>query len=93
MNERLTEFKRVQFVNTMPKEKEFGVLYISKAFNLAICKCPCGCGMEAVMPLKPKPYGWDYQERDGKVTLSPSIANDCPNRAHFFIRNNKIDWV
>ncbi len=91
--ERLHEFKRVEFVKYMPHEKEPGVLYVSKYFNLVICKCPCGCGMEAVMPIKPKSYGWDYSEKDGKVTLSPSVAIDCPNKAHFFIRNNRIDWV
>lgn len=93
MGERLTEFKRVEFVETMPEHKEYGVLYVSRKHSLAICMCPDGCGMEAVMPLKPKPYGWDYSENDGKVTLSPSVANDCPNKAHFFIRDNKIIWV
>lgn len=92
--DRLTEFNRVEFVEYMPKEKEFGVLYVSKRFNLVICKCPDGCGSEAVMPIKPKSYGWDYTEKDGKVTLSPSVAVDCcPNKAHFFIRENRIEWV
>lgn len=91
--EKLNEFKRVKFVECMPHEKEPGVLYVSKRFGLVICKCPCGCGMEAVMPIKPKSYGWDYSEKNGKITLSPSIANDCPNKAHFFIRENKIIWV
>ena len=91
--ERLNEFVRVEFVEVMPENKEYGVLYISKRFNLVICLCPDGCGYEAVMPLKPKAYGWDYKEQDGKVTLSPSVANDCPNKAHFFIRDNKIIWV
>jgi len=90
---RISEFKRVEFVETMPEKKEFGVLYVSKRFSLVICQCPCGCGMEAVMPIKPKPYGWGYSEKDGKVTLSPSVAVDCPNRAHFFVRDNRIEWV
>lgn len=93
MSERLTEFKRVEFVETMPAHKEFGVLYVSMKFSLAICMCPCGCGTEAVMPLKPKSWGWDYEEHDGKVTLSPSVATNCRNMAHFFIRENKIVWV
>ena len=57
-------------------------------------QCPDGCGTEAVMPLKPHdPNGWDYSERDGKVTLSPSVATNCPYKAHFFIRENKIVWI
>lgn len=91
--ERLEKFNRVEFVEYMPHTKEWGVLYISKRFQLAICMCPDGCGYECVMPLKPKPSGWDYHEHDGKVTLSPSVANDCPNKAHFFIRENKIIWL
>ena len=90
---KINEFKSVKFVEYMPKEKEFGVLYVSKRFNLVICQCPCGCGTEAVMPIKPKPWGWDYSEKDGRITLSPSVATNCVNRAHFFIRENKIQWV
>ena len=91
--DRLEKFERVEFVDTMPSDKEWGVLYVSVRFALAICLCPDGCGEEAVMPLKPKTHGWDYEEHDGLVTLSPSIANDCPYKAHFYIRENKIIWV
>lgn len=91
--EKLEKFEQVEFVEYMPTNKKWGVLYISLRFKLAICLCPDGCGCECVMPLKPKPYGWDYKEHDGLVTLSPSIANDCPYKAHFFIRDNKIIWV
>lgn len=90
--DKLKKFERVEFVETMPTDKEYGVLYISLRFGLAICLCPDGCGMEAVMPIN-KPHGWNYEEHDGLVTLSPSIANDCPYKAHFFIRENKIIWV
>lgn len=93
MNERLKEFKRVEFVESMPENKEFGVLYVSKRFSLVICLCPCGCGTECVMPIKPKSYGWDYAEKGGKVTLSPSVAQNCTNKAHFYIRENRIEWV
>ena len=92
--DRLEKFKRVEFVHTMPSNKEYGVLYVSEYFGLVICLCPDGCGEEAVMPIKPhNSNGWDYEEHDGKVTLSPSIANDCPFKAHFYIRENKIIWV
>lgn len=90
--ERLEKFERVEFVEYMPENKEWGVLYVSLRFRLAICLCPDGCGFEAVMPFN-KPNGWNYEEHDGLVTLSPSVANDCPNKAHFFIRENKIVWV
>ena len=92
--ERLEKFERVEYVTYMPSDKEYGVLYVSLYFGLAICLCPDGCDTEAVMPLKPHdPNGWDYLERDGKVTLSPSVATNCTFKAHFFIRENKIVWV
>lgn len=91
--EKPNEFKRVDFVEYMPHEKEPLVLYVSMRFRLVICKCPCGCGIDAVMPIKPKSYGWDFIEKEGKVTLSPSVATNCPNKAHFYIRDNKIQWL
>ena len=93
--DRLEKFERVEFVEYMPDptEYEWGVLYVSMLFGLAICQCPCGCGEPCVCPLKPNdPNGWDFFERNGKVTLSPSILQDVCN-AHFFIRDNKIIWV
>ena len=93
--DRLKKFDRVEFVTYMPSDKEYGVLYVSVYFGLAICLCPDGCGEECVMPLKPNdPEGWTYEEENGKVTLSPSVLEtSCPNNAHFFIRENKIIWV
>ena len=94
--DRLDKFERVEFVEYMPDptEYEWGVLYISIPFGLAICLCPDGSGYPAVMPLKPRdPQGWDYEEENGKVTLSPSIATNCPNGGHFYIKKNKIVWV
>lgn len=95
--ERLTKFERVEFVEYMPSptELEYGVLYVSLMFGLVICLCPDGCGEQVVCPIKPKdPEGWTYSEENGKVTLSPSVLEtSCPNKAHFFIRENKIIWV
>lgn len=94
--DRLNKFDRVEFVTYMPSPTayEYGVLYVSLYFGLVICLCPDGCGEQAIMPIKPHdPNGWDYKEENGKVTLSPSIATNCPNGGHFFIRENKIIWV
>lgn len=93
--DRLEKFDRVEFVEYMPSptEYEWGVLYISMLFGLAIFLCPCGCGEPCVCPLKPNaPNGWDFSEHNGKVTLSPSVLQGGCN-AHFFVRDNKIIWV
>ena len=93
MNDRLQRFDRVEFVDFMPSDKEWGVLYVSLLFGLVICQCPDGCGEEAIMPIKPHdPNGWEYTEHDGLVTLSPSVLVQGCN-AHFYIRENKVIWV
>ncbi len=80
----------------MNRERENGICLWAAIIIMAALTCLVlmGCATEAVMPLKPNdPNGWDYSERDGKVTLSPSVATNCPFKAHFFIRENKIVWV
>lgn len=89
-----------KYVEQMPKEKEHGILYISKKFGLAIHLCACGCGVETVTPLKglshPIHGGWDFKDENGKVTLRPSIGNfngERPYHAHYFITENNINWL
>jgi len=85
----------LKYVEQMPSpgEKEEGILYISEKFRLAIHLCACGCGIETVTPTNK----WKLKtEKDGTVTLSPSIGNfngEHPYHAHYFIRKNKIIWV
>jgi hypothetical protein len=76
----------------MPEKKEDGVLYISMAFNLAIHKCACGCGIETVMPFK-GPHSWNFTNNEGKITFSPSILNPFPLcNSHYYIEENKVRW-
>lgn len=82
------------FVNSMPPIKFMsdGKLYISKKFGLAIHLCACGCKGQAVTSFD----RWKLTEKDGKVTLRPSIANwsgQTPYHAHYYITNNKIEWL
>jgi hypothetical protein len=40
--------------------------------------------------------GWDMTINDNKVTFKPSIGNftgENPYHAHYFIINNKVDWL
>jgi hypothetical protein len=82
---------RPEFVDTIPRELERGVLYISPRFNTTAHSCACGCGIEVIAPLRPKRYRICY---DGEhVTLSPSIGNwNFPCQSHYFVRKNKIEW-
>lgn len=85
------------YVEFIPNDLEPGKLYISKRFNLAIHKCACGCddGRKVVTPFN-EPREWKLTEKDGKVTLRPSVGNwmgERPYHAHYYITNNKIEWL
>jgi len=88
------------YVHYMPKPLEPGKLYISKEFGLAIHLCCCGCGVETVTPLtetREKPGdGWVLTEKEGKVSLQPSIGNfsgENPYHAHYIITDNIATFV
>lgn len=86
-----TDQIRPEFVDTIPRILEPGVLYISTRFNTTNHLCPCGCGNQVVAPLSPRRFRLTY---DGEcVSLRPSIGNwysAC--KSHYWIRNNRIDW-
>ena len=78
-----------KFMETIPKELEEGVLYISMEYGTAIHKCICGCGYKVVTPFSPRDWQLTF---DGEtVSLSPSIGNwssEC--KSHYFITKSKI---
>lgn len=81
-----------QFVEYIPPELENGVLYISDRFATASHRCACGCGLVVVTPLKPT--HWKLINKDGRVSLKPSIGNwSFPCQSHYWIRNNGIEWA
>lgn len=93
--ERIEQLHMVEYVEYMPQAEDMkqGVLYVSKRFGTAIHLCACGCGRQSVTPFGSS-TGWQLTASGTKVTLAPSILNtDCPNRAHYFIRNNKVIWA
>jgi len=76
----------------IPEELKQGILYISKEYKIAIHLCACGCGGKTVTPLDE----WKMTEQNGKITLRPSIGNwvgERPYHAHYYITNNKIQWL
>lgn len=82
---------RPEFVDTMPRELEEGVLYISIPFATAMHNCCCGCGNRVVTPLTPAHWKLSY---DGEaVWLSPSIGNwSFPCQSHYWIKGSRITW-
>lgn len=94
MYERLS-ILRIEQVESVPRKLEHGVLYISKRYQTCIHLCACGCGMKTVTPQHPI-YGWVLTGTDEVATLRPSIGNTrggCPSSAHYYVTENKIEWV
>jgi len=80
------------FVEFIPEKLDPGVLYISKRFSTASHLCCCGCGLEVVTPLKPSK--WQLIDRNGTVSLTPSIGNwGFPCQSHYWIRSGHIVWA
>lgn len=93
MCEKIHELTPV-YVELMPEQLESGKLYISKKYSVARHLCACGCGGDTVTPLGAGE--WSLNEKDGKVTLRPSIGNfsgESPYHAHYYISDNKIEWL
>jgi len=94
--ERLIEIVPVE-VEQIPDTLKMGLLYISYRYGIAVHLCPCGCGGKVVCDLKPHwENGWDIIDKEGLVTLRPSIGNwsgEHPYHAHYYITDNKIEWL
>lgn len=79
------------YVDSFPKPLEPGNLYISKKFKTAAHLCCCGCGNKVITPLKPQK--WALTEKNGQVSLYPSIGNwSFACQSHYWITKNAIDW-
>lgn len=100
---RLTEFHEVRHVPELSFAEfpgqpplEDGVFYVVDNSPYVEYNCPCGCGRVVTLPTKKHQDGydgWDYLEKDGKVTLSPSVlSSGFSCKSHYFIRNNALQW-
>lgn len=100
---KLNEFKEVrhidEFIYAMfdgEPELEDGVLYVVDNSPYVEYNCPCGCGRVVTIHTTKQSAeynGWNFEERNGKVTLSPSVySTGFPCRSHYFIQNNRIIW-
>lgn len=78
-----------QFVRSVPRELEPGVLYVSIDFSTVVHSCCCGCGEQVVTPLTPTDWRMTF---DGEtVSLHPSVGNwNQKCRSHYVIRQGKV---
>jgi hypothetical protein len=79
-----------KFVDLIPSEKVFGVLYISLEYGIISHLCPCGCGNLIVTPLAP--WAWSLTFNGETVSLNHSIRNGQIRWAGRF-DEKKIIWV
>jgi len=78
-----------QFIKSIPRQLDSGVLYISIEYGTAVHMCCCGCGQEVVTPLTPT--DWKITNNKGKVSLWPSVGNwNLQCRSHYVIRDNIV---
>jgi len=82
----------IVYVIFIPKQLEEFTLYISEEFGHITHICPCGCKQKIDIGIAPFwKDGWTMTENNGEVSLSPSLLNRFCG-AHYFFRNNKIEW-
>jgi hypothetical protein len=76
----------------MPRDLSPGILYLAEEYAVAGHLCACGCGNKVMTPLGAAE--WNFSERDGRPSLSPSIGNwQLPCQSHYFITGGKIYWA
>jgi hypothetical protein len=96
MTGKIAEFKP-EFVETMPDEKQEGVLYISMEYGGSGHRCPCGCGEWIWLPFNTEtvnnPHEWKLTNNNNLITFEPSIGSfQIPCKSHYYIRENKVVW-
>lgn len=82
------------FLDTLPENDalEYGKIYISRGHGISKHLCPDGCGTVSVLVFRKGK--WKLTESNGKIMVHPSILeNGCPNRAHYYITYNRIQWL
>lgn len=83
---------RHRFVNTIPRELEESVLYVSMEYKTATHLCACGCGSKVVTSITPT--GWTLSYNGDSVSLNPSIGSwSLPCQSHYWIKNGQILWA
>ena len=81
------------YITNIPpkKEMEQGKIYISSDYEISNHLCLCGCGEEC--PLPTGDNGWSHTEKDGKITITPSILQRFSCKSHYIITNGKANFV
>ena len=104
-NNRIDAFTNVEYRryqgSTVEKMLDPFTIYVDKSGNgyiqIVYYLCPCGCDKEIAIPTcmgEKTTEHWLVSVDNNTVTLHPSIhmvPGTC--QSHYFIKNNKIQWV
>ena len=86
-----------EYVDFIPPKEAMkdGVLYISRPFMTTSHLCACGCGNVVVLPFGRRDgMFWTLTERLSGVTIRPSVGSfNLPCKSHYYITDNKIEWL
>lgn len=87
----LLNFEKVYYMPNIKDMKE-NVIYISDEFKVSGHKCMCGCGSLTIMPLGNNE--WNYEIKNNKLTMWPSVGNyQMPCKSHYIIQNGGANFV
>jgi hypothetical protein len=81
-----------KFVEFIPNEIVYGILYITVEYKTAVHLCVCGCGNKVVTPISPT--FWEFTFDGKSISLNPSIGNwnfEC--QSHYWITRNRIRFA
>lgn len=81
-----------EFVDEIPRELEYGKLYVCCRYRAVKHLCACGCGVAINTPLHPT--AWTLICDGVSVSLWPSIGSWSEScQSHYWIRDSKIHWA
>lgn len=69
-----------KYVDTIPRELEESILYISLKYGVSVHLCACGCSGKTALPLEKGQ--WTLTDNNGMVSLTPSIGNWAGERPY-----------
>jgi len=87
----------IERVEDFPNRLKAATLYVAGeepyAWGAAML-CPCGCAdvIELNLLAQASPCWSVRKNRDGSITLVPSVWRTKGCRSHFLIRGSRIDW-
>lgn len=86
---------RVEGRSELPGNLGSALYVVGATPKWAVLKCPCGCGevIDVNLMASRQPC-WTLTLKEGRATLYPSLwvaKERCGS--HFWLRDNRIDWV